>query len=260
MRRDIIRQVVVGVAVLATIALNVLANALPLNGQNTGEISDRFPVYFTPAGYVFAIWGLIYLGLLAFAIYQALPSQRENPRLRGIGTIFVASCAANIAWLFLWHYEVFPLTLVAMVILLLCLIAIYLRLGVGRSAVPTAEQWLVRVPLRVYLGWISVATIANVTTVLYSLNWGGWGIAPETWTVVILVVGLALASLVSLDRGDTAFALVVAWAYVGIAVRNQTTPLVAVFAWVMAALVGVMAIAGPLIRRRWRTPALAARQ
>jgi benzodiazapine receptor len=260
MKRDIIRQVVVGVAVLATIALNVLANALPLNGQNTGEISDRFPVYFTPAGYVFAIWGVIYLGLLAFAIYQGLPSQRENPRLRGIGTIFVASCAANIAWLFFWHYEVFPLTVVAMAILLLCLIAIYLRLGVGRSVVPAAEQWLVRLPLRVYLGWISVATIANVTTLLYFLNWGGWGIAPETWTVIILVIGLGLASVVSLDRGDMAFALVVAWAYVGIAVRNQTTPLVAVFAWVMAALVAAIAIAGPLIRSRWLAPSRAARR
>ncbi len=118
MRKDIIRQWVNLLAFGATFALNGLANALPLNGQSTGEISDRFQVYFVPAGYVFSIWGLIYLGLGAFAVYQALPAQREAPRLRRIGYLFALSCLANIAWLFLWHYEQFPLTLVAMLSLL----------------------------------------------------------------------------------------------------------------------------------------------
>jgi hypothetical protein len=132
MNRDIIRQVVVGLAVIATIAVNGLANALPLNDQTTGEISDRFQVYFVPASYVFSIWGVIYLGLILYGIYQALPSQRENPRLRRIGYPFALSCLANIAWLFLWHYEYFVLTVLAMVAILLSLIVVYLRLGVGR--------------------------------------------------------------------------------------------------------------------------------
>ncbi len=103
MNNDRVRQILVVVAVLAMIAVNIMANALPINGQATGEISDRFDVYFVPAGYVFSIWGLIYLGLLAYAVYQVLPAQAENPSLRNIGFLFVLSCVANIAWIFLWH-------------------------------------------------------------------------------------------------------------------------------------------------------------
>jgi hypothetical protein len=97
MKKDIIRQFVNVLAVVAVLVVNGLANALPLNNQTTGEISDRFQVYFVPAGYVFSIWGLIYLGLLAFAVFQALPAQRDNPRLRRVGYLFAASCVANIA-------------------------------------------------------------------------------------------------------------------------------------------------------------------
>jgi tryptophan-rich sensory protein len=122
MNRNIIRQGSNVLAALLTIVFNGLANALPLNGQTTGEISDRFQVYFTPAGYVFAIWGLIYIGIIVFAVYQARPSQRENRRLQALSYWFVLASAANIAWLFLWHYEQFPLTLVAMLILLAALI------------------------------------------------------------------------------------------------------------------------------------------
>src|SRR5512137_1705010 len=133
--KDIIRQITVSVTILATIVVNALANILPINGQNTGQISDRFHVYFVPAGYVFSIWGLIYLGLIAFAIFQALPSQRENPRLRASGWWISLSGLANSAWIFLWHYLQFPLTLVAMLVLLATLIITYLRLGTGRTTV-----------------------------------------------------------------------------------------------------------------------------
>ncbi|MGC8827818.1 MAG: tryptophan-rich sensory protein, partial [Anaerolineae bacterium] len=105
MNKDVVRQWLVAAAVLVTIIVNALANILPLNGITTGEISDQFQVYFVPAGYVFSIWGLIYLGLVAFAIYQVLPAQRSNPRLRSMSWPFLVSCAANIAWLFLWHYQ-----------------------------------------------------------------------------------------------------------------------------------------------------------
>ena len=118
---DIVRQVLVIAAVVGVIVVNALANILPLNGQTTGAISDRFDVYFVPAGYVFSIWSLIYLGLIGYAVFQALPRQRTNPRLRAIGYPFVASCLANIAWIFLWHYEHFAWTLVAMVTLLVVL-------------------------------------------------------------------------------------------------------------------------------------------
>lgn len=255
MRKDTIRQLVNVVALVATIAVNGLANALPLNGLTTGEISDRFDVYFVPAGYVFSIWGLIYLALGAFAIYQALPSQRENPRLRRVGYLFALSCAANLAWLFLWHYEVFPLTLAAMVILLLSLIAIYLRLGIGRPQVPAAERWLVRVPFSIYLGWVTVATIANVTSLLDYLNWGGWGISAEAWAVIMLVTATGVSSTVALTRGDVAYSLVLIWALSGIAVKHATTPVVSVTAWVTTVVVALVMVIGAWLRNLQRPSA-----
>jgi benzodiazapine receptor len=250
MKKDTLRQVVNVLAVVVTIAINGLANALPLNGQTTGAISDRFQVYFVPAGYVFSIWGLIYLALIAFAIYQALPGQRENPRLRRIGYLFAVSCLANVAWLFLWHYEIFPLTLVAMVALLLSLIAVYLRLGIGRAPVSAAEKWLVHIPFSIYLGWITVATVANVTSLLDYLGWSGWGIGPQAWAVIMLVVGAGIASAVGLTRGDVAYMLVIVWAFAGIAVKHAATPVVAIAAWVTAALVVVMLVVGWLRQRK----------
>jgi hypothetical protein len=250
MKKDTTRQVVNVLALVATLVINGLANALPLNGQTTGEISDRFQVYFVPAGYVFSIWGLIYLALLAFSVYQALPAQRENPRLRRAGYSFALSCAANVAWLFLWHYEVFALTVVAMLTLLLLLIATYLRLEVGRTHVSAVEKWLAHVPFSIYLGWITVATIANVTSFLDYLNWGGWGISPEAWTVVMLVAGAGIATATGLTRGDVAYMLVIVWAFAGIAVKHAATPVVATAAWAMAAVVGVMLVVSALRRRR----------
>jgi benzodiazapine receptor len=250
MRKDIFRQLVVILAVVATVAVNGLANALLLNGQTTGEISDRFQVYFVPAGYVFSIWGLIYLGLVAFAIYQALPAQRENPGLRRIGYLFVLSCVANIVWLFLWHYELFPLTVVAMLALLLLLITVYLRLDIGRAQVSAAEKWLAHIPFSIYLGWITVATIANVTSLLDYLNWNGWGISPEIWAVIMLAAGTVIASAVGLTRGDIAYLLVIIWAFVGIAVKHAATPVVATAAWVTAGIVLLMLVASALLTRR----------
>jgi benzodiazapine receptor len=251
--KDIARQIAVLLSTIGVIVVNGLANALPLNGQGTGEISDRFKVYFVPAGYVFSIWGLIYLALIGYSIYQALPAQRENPRLQRIGWLYVLSCVANVAWLFLWHYEVFELTIVAMGALLLLLIAIYLSLGTGRTLASTAETWLVRVPFSIYLGWITVATIANVTSLLDYLNWGGWGIGPEVWAVIMLVAGAVIASAVSITRGDIAYVLVIVWAFAGIVVKHSDTPAVAVTAGVMAAVVALTLLVGiPRQRQRPR--------
>lgn len=237
MKRSTFTQTINVLAVIATIAVNGLANALPLNGLNTGEISDRFHVYFVPAGYVFSIWGLIYLGLILFAVYQALPTQRGNSRLRLIDVPFVLSCLANIIWLFLWHYEQFPLTLVVMLSLLGLLISIYLRLEIGLTRVSPGERWFVHLPFSVYLGWVTVATIANATDVLYYLKWEGWGIRPELWAVIMLVVATGITFWVSLSRGDAAFLLVIVWAFAGIAIKQAGTPLVANTAW---ALTGIL--------------------
>jgi hypothetical protein len=252
--RDTLRQVVNVLATIAVIAVNGLANALPINGQTTGEISDRFDVYFVPAGYVFSIWGVIYLALVGFTIYQALPSQRDNPRLRRVGYLYALSCVANIAWLLLWHYEAFELTIVAMATLLLLLIAIYVILGTGRTRVTAAETWLLRVPFSIYLGWITVATIANATSLLDYLNWNGWGIGPEAWAVIMLIAGALIASAVSVTRGDIAYILVIIWAFAGIAIKHSDTTIVAIAAWMTAVIVALTLLVGvPLRMRRLRS-------
>ncbi len=238
------------VAALVALVVNGLANALPLNGQNTGAISDRFLVYFVPAGYVFAIWGVIYLGWIAFVIYQALPAQHDNSRLHRIGWLFALSCAANAAWLFFWHYNHWTLTVVVMLTLLLLLIAIYLRLNIGRTAVTTAERWCVDIPFSIYLGWISVATIANITDWLYAWKWEGFGIAPTVWAVIMLVVATALALAMALTRADIAFLAVLVWSFAGIAAKQSAVPLVTTAAWVMAALVLLMIPLGWWYRQR----------
>ena len=187
MNRDTARQLVNIIATVLMIVVNVLANALPLNGQNTGAISDRFAIYFVPAGYVFSIWGLIYLFLIGFTVYQALPSQRENARLRRVGYLYALSSALNIIWIFLWHYNIFVGTIIAMLGLLASLIAIYVRLGIGVTPVKTAEKWLVNVPFSIYLGWISVATIANASQFLDYVNWSGWGISDQGWAIIMIL-------------------------------------------------------------------------
>jgi len=252
MNKDSLRQILVVISVVATIVVNGLANALPLNGQETGAISDRFPIFFVPAGYVFAIWGLIYLGLIAFAVYQALPAQRTNPRLRAIGMPVIISSVANIVWIFLWHYEQFPATLIAMVALLLSLIAIYLRLGTGRTTAPVTERWAVRAPFSIYLGWITVATVANVTQVLYFVGWGGWGISQPAWAAIMLSVAVIVAAAMALTRRDAAYMGVLVWAFIGIALKHAAVPTVAISAWVATALVAalIVLVAGQTFKQR----------
>lgn len=250
MNKDTTRQVLVILATLATIAVNSLASILPLNGQTTGEISDRFEVFFVPAGYVFSIWGVIYLGLLAYSVYQALAAQAQNPALRSIGYPYVLSAVANIAWIFLWHYEVFPLTIIAMVALLGLLITIYWRLDIGRAAVAPAMRWLVHLPFSIYLGWITVATIANATSLLDYLNWRGWGISPEAWTVIMLAAAVIIGGLVSFTRGDIAYAAVLIWAFVGIALKHSDTSVVATAAWAASILTALLLIVGAFWHRQ----------
>lgn len=258
MNKDLTRQILIVVAVVATIVVNGLANALPINGLQTGEISDSFPVYFTPAGYVFAIWGLIYLGLLAYAVYQALPGQRQSPRLRSIRTLFLVGSLANIAWILLWHYQFFPLTLVAMLVLLGTLIGIYLRLRIGRTSPPLVERLAVDLPFSIYLGWITVATIANVTALLSYWNWTGFGVSEEAWLVITLAVALVVATLVALTRRDVAYLLVLAWAFAGIGVKHSTVAPVATAAWVATGYVLALVVVSLLGSRRSQpTPVLA---
>jgi hypothetical protein len=228
------------VALVVTIGVNGLATGLPLGGRTTGQISDSFPVLFTPAGYVFGIWGVIYLALLGFAIFQSLPAQRNNPRLERIGYWFVASCVFNSIWIFLWQYEIFPLTILAMLGLLVSLVMIYQRLGIGLQRVSRQETWLVNVPFGIYLGWVSVATIANAAVLLYYLGWGGWIVSPVAWTVIVLLVAAGLGITLIFTRREVAFPLVLVWAFAGIYVKQAATPVVAIIAALLALVILVL--------------------
>ncbi len=250
MSKDALRQTANILSVVLAITVNVLAAALPLNGQNTGAISDRFKVYFVPAGYVFAIWGIIYIGWIAFAIYQALPAQKENPRLRRLGYLFALSGLFNAAWLFCWHYNQFGLSVLVMFTLLGLLIASYLRLNVGRTPLSNAGRWCVDIPFSIYLGWITVATVANVSDWLYFVHWDGLGIDPQAWAVIMLVVASALGILMARMRRDAAYLLVLVWAFIGIALKQAAAPLVAVSAAVLALLALGLALYSIVQRRR----------
>lgn len=231
-----IRQIAVFAAVLAVIIINSLANIIPFNGQNTGEISDRLSNYFVPAGYVFSIWGIIYIGLLAYAVFQVRPAEAGNPRLAAISGWFILSSAANIVWLFLWHYNQFILTVPAMLVLLVSLIAIYLILRKGNPKIGRGERWAVRLPFSIYLGWITVATVANFSAMFTSIQWNGGFLAPAAWFVVVLSVAVLIAALMTWFRRDPAYLLVLIWAFVGIALRPTDSSLVVTSSWVAAGI------------------------
>ncbi|PDW01901.1 TspO/MBR family protein [Candidatus Viridilinea mediisalina] len=242
---DLARQGAVVAALGSTIAMNVLANKLPLNGQTTGQISNRYPLMITPPGYVFGIWGLIYTGLTAYAVYQALPARRDQARLRRIAAPFIASCAANSAWLALWHYNKTKLTVPVMLGLLASLITIDRRIGKA-SQLSASDIAFVRTPFSLYLGWVSVATIVNITVALYDAGWDGFGAPPEAWTAGLLGSAGSLAAIMGVSEGDVPFPLVIAWASSGIARKNAKTPLVASMGWAVTAIGILAAIAGVL--------------
>jgi benzodiazapine receptor len=237
MDRDLTRQVANVVAYAVTLVANGLAVALPLNGNSTAELSDRLPVLVTPANYVFGIWSVIYILLGAFTIYQARPRLRADPDLRAIGYLPVLAAALNTAWLFLWHYEVFAATVPVMVDLLATLALIHIRLR-GVRAAGGAKRWLVALPFSVYLGWITIATIANISQMLYWAGFRGGPLSEEAWAVIVLAVGVAIAAVMLLREADWAYGLVIVWAYVGIAAK-QTAP-----AAVWACLIGALVVAG----------------
>ncbi len=240
MNRDITRQFFAIATFVLTIVMNGLATSLPLNGMDTGAISDMFPNYFTPAGYVFAIWGIIYLGLTAFTIYHSLPSQRTNPRLRAIGWLFIVSNLFNSAWIVAWHYLQFPLSLLLMLGIAITLLTLFVRLGIRPAS--RLEQWVVHVPFSIYMGWISVATIANTTIVLQYFGFEGGPLPGPVWSVAVMLVGTAIAAYILSTRRNVAYGAVFVWAFIGIAVQYSSTDLVAYTAAALAALVLIMAL------------------
>jgi len=256
-RTSIVMLVVV--TYLAMITMNVLANALPLNGRRTGEVSDAYPSLFTPAGVTFSIWGLIYLLLGLHVLYQlglfrgAAPDVGRTVLLNRVGVLFAISSLANTAWVFAWHYDVIAISAVLIVVILVCLILIADTLRVARLT--TRERWFVGVPFSVYFGWTTVATVANITVLLVSLKWNGFGIAASVWATIIVLVAMVIGTATMLRNRDVAYGLVLIWAYIGILIRQTSADGLgsrypAIIGAVIASLVIFVGAAAVVLRRR----------
>jgi hypothetical protein len=208
---------------IAFVIVNLLANVIRYNGVTTAYWSDYYANLFAPSGLIFAIWGAIYILVGAFVVYQA---RGYRPELTTrIGYWFLLSCVFNIVWLFLWHYDFIPLTLIVMILLFFSLLMIYLRLGISTGF--TKENIIERLPFSVYLGWISVATIGNVATLLVYLNpalvnpnVAAYGIAQDIWTILIVAIAVVLCLAVLFTRKDIAYSLVFEWALFGILIKR----------------------------------------
>ncbi len=234
-----LKRVSVLSALLVMLTINTLAVLLPLNGKTTKELSDAIPVYFVPEGYVFSIWSLIYIALIGYTVYQLLPSNQKNKQLHRIAWLFVINALSNAGWIVLWHHEQVVWSVGLMLVILGTLIAIYQMLGIGQIKVKPTQYWLTHAPFSLYLGWISVATIANISGALYVLQWDGWGIEPQVWAAIMIVVAGVLALTMLLRRADYIFAAVIIWALVGIAVKFST---VSVMLWAVIAMVSCIVV------------------
>lgn len=218
MKNDLIK-ILAAVAFVAMVAVNFLANSLPINGRTTGEVSNAYPNLFAPAGLTFAIWGVIYLLLACYVVYQFVPrSSKDEELLKKINPLFIATSLANICWIFAWHYDFIALSVVIMLALLFFLIRIadIIRDRPGK----TADHRIISAPFGVYFGWITVAAIANITVFLVSLGWDGFGIADYVWAALIMIVGAAIGILRMRKDHSIAYGLVLVWAYLGILFKH----------------------------------------
>ena len=243
---------------LGMVIVNYLAVALPLNNKTTGELSDQYPNLFVPAGFTFSIWGVIYLLLAIFIVYQLTYAFRKNKQnisfLEKIGILFFVSSLANLIWVFAWHFELVSLSLFLMLILLGSLMAIYLKLQIGRSDSSRSEKYLVHLPFSVYLGWITIATIANATALLVDLGWNRFELSEQFWTVAVIIIGIAISLAILFYRKDIFYCLVVNWALLGILIKRLTVdavPAQSIITVVIIGLVGIsLGVILQIIRRK----------
>ena len=203
-------------AYVVMIAVNYLAVALPLGDRSTGAISDNYVNLFTPAGYAFSIWGLIYALLGVYVVYQL--RRDKDDLVERVNRIFIVNALLNASWIFAWHYDYIWLSVIIMVGLLVTLIRIADIVSV--SKLTKNERFLVCLPFSVYFGWITVATIANITVFLVSLGWNGFGFADSFWTVVVLLVGALIGSWRMLRDRFVYYGLVLIWAYGAILAKH----------------------------------------
>jgi hypothetical protein len=214
------------VAIFGTILVNTLSNFFPPGGENVGQIANTIldGVRIIPANYAFAIWGLIYLGIIAYGFYQWGANQRQDLRIRRVNKFLIVACIAQIIWIFLFTLQYFTLSILAMVAILLALMGAYRALYTDPAPARRQRRWFARYPFSLYLAWISVATVVNIAAALYTAGWNQWGLSDIGWTVVMLVVTAVIAAWVIGAHQDIPFTLVFVWAYGAIAVSNANVP------------------------------------
>lgn len=211
-----LKQILVIIATFGTIFVNWMAGKGYINGVATGEISDKYPTFITPAGYAFAIWGLIYIGLIAFSIYQALPSKAA--RFRDIRTIYILSCVANCAWIYFWHYEMILICLAVIFVLLGALVFINLRL---RNSDSKTETLLAQTPFALYFGWVTVAAILNFTIALVYLGVNAPDATATIFACVLIAAAAALGAIIRPVISNSAYPIAIAWALTAIALKQS---------------------------------------
>ncbi|AFY39663.1 hypothetical protein Lepto7376_3460 [[Leptolyngbya] sp. PCC 7376] len=230
--RDTQRQISNLGAIIAAFFTNILANIKPLDGLTIAEISDQYfdPVFILPKSYAFSIWGLIYVGLISLGIYQALPSQKNNPHTKQLGYWLTYASIAQIIWVVLFQYRLFAASLVMIGLITFFLVRLYITVNSNLKAPSSKIKWLVKRPVSIYCAWITVATIVNAACLLHFLDWQRWGIEPEMWAAILLVIGTGLAGFITLKHRDIVYGGVFVWAWVAIAIKNSEAELVPIFA------------------------------
>lgn len=216
-------QITNGIALIIVIAINYVATTGVINGNTISSISGQYQNYFTPAGYAFSIWSLIYLGLVAFVIYQGrslLGKRKSDEIVNKVGWWFIISCLANILWLFTWLYDLIGLSVLIMALLLFALIRIIMQTNMEMEDAPLSEIAFVWWPFSLYSGWITVALIANVAAYLTKIGWQGFGISEVGWTIIMIIVAGLINISITWTRNMREFALVGIWALVAIGVAN----------------------------------------
>ncbi len=208
-------------AYIVTLTANILANALPINGVTTAAVSDSYPNLFAPDGFTFAIWGVIYLFLTVYCIYQFLPGNK-NKIFDQINGYFIGTSLANTAWIFCWHFNLILSTVALIVTILVLLIKIADHIREARLS--GWSRLCIHVPFSIYFGWVTIATIANITVFLVSVNWDGFGISAATWTVAILTVGAIIGALRTHRDKNVIYGAVFVWAYTGILAKHLFDP------------------------------------
>jgi hypothetical protein len=220
-------QIANGFALVSTIFINYLSNTGAVNDTTIGEVSKGLQNLFTPASYAFAIWGFIYLLLLGFIFYQGRslvsPNKTSDDVVLRIGWWFVASCIANSAWVFLWLYGYTGISCIFILLLLFSLIQIIFRCRLMLDLEPLYKILFVAWPFVFYAGWVTVASIANISAYLFKTNWDGFGLAADTWAIIMIIVAVTINIWAIKSRNLREFAVVGAWALIAIGVRNQET-------------------------------------